>query len=44
MAAVLDPANGYFERAQAFSELISKEDGTARAITEIERILHSTAS
>jgi UDP:flavonoid glycosyltransferase YjiC (YdhE family) len=44
VAAVLDPANGYFERAQAFSELISKEDGTARAITEIERILHSTAS
>jgi rhamnosyltransferase subunit B len=44
VSAVLDPNNGYSERAQAFSELISKEDGTARAITEIERILASTPS
>ncbi|MFZ1543802.1 MAG: nucleotide disphospho-sugar-binding domain-containing protein [Candidatus Microthrix parvicella] len=44
VATILNPANGYTERAQAFSEQISQEDGTARTITELERILDSTSS
>ena len=44
IGAILDPANGYAQRAQAFSGQISQEDGTARAITELAHILDSTSS
>jgi rhamnosyltransferase subunit B len=42
--SILRPANGHARRARAFADQIALEDGTAGAVTEINRILDSAAS